>query len=270
MLAQRMARPVPGANRSTVSKTYQLCLRYASNTSFKAEKPESIKTLAIPLGVEKKPAITDNDGVDRRTKEEKKRDFTDMDKNRARREELKREFARSTFAPIYQFRDTGGKIFRGPAIPFNAKEALYMPNLRGHTLDKLETGTWQFIGEKPTVVRLFGSTLAEKQLESYTDGIDFESLGAMLLDVNVPTNFVNEWLVKLSSNKLKQTLKGNYHKYMICRKGITPEVRDSIAAGNPLAGYLYVLDSQGKIRWATAGPAEAGEAETVQSLLVSK
>lgn len=246
---------------------HRLCRQYASKTSFKAEKPESIKTLAVPIGVEKKPSITDNDGVDHRTREEKKRDFTDMDKNRARREELKAEFARSTFAPIYQFRDTGGKIFRGPTLPFSEQEALYMPSIRGLTLNKVETGTWQFLGEKPTVVRIFGSSLAEKQLESYTDEIDFESLGAVLLDVNVPTNFVNEWLVKLSANKLKQALKGNFHKYMICRKGVTPEVRTSIAAGNPLAGYLYVLDSQGKIRWATAGPAEAGEVETVKSLL---
>lgn len=242
---------------------------YASAPTFKAEKPETIKTLAIPIGVKEKPAITDNDGIDHRTKEQKKADFTDMSKNRVRREELKKEFTKSSFSPIYEFRDTGGKIFRGPSRPFGPKESMYMPNFRGITLDKVETGTWQYIGERPTVVRIFGSTLAEKQLDTFTDNIDFEALGITLLDLNIPTNIINEWLVKFSTGKLQQTLKGPFHKYMICRKGVTFEVRDTIAATNNLAGFLYILDKQGKIRWATAGPAEAGELELVTSLLSS-
>lgn len=235
--------------------------------AFKAEKPSAIKRLVYPIGQPEKPLIGENSGVDDRTWKQKKDDFLDMQKNRQRREELKAEFRQSTFQPIYQFRDTGGKFFTSPPEPWNANKARYMPNFVGLTLDKAETSSTTYLGSGLSVVRLFSTTVGQKQVATYTEGLDFEKAGISLLDLNTPTSWVNLKLVQFFSGSIRRSLLGPFHNYLICYKGVSPELRSSIWAANELGGYLYVVDKHLKIRWAASGEATEADRKLFKDVL---
>jgi len=238
------------------------------------EKPEKIKQLLKPLGVLTKPLSMPND--EKKSFQERKADFLDVKKNRIRREELKEEFAKSSFDHIYGMRDTGGKIFTAPPKMFTDDEALYMPNIVGKSLTDTfggETTLLQLLSTKETnIVRMFSSSLGQQQIKEFTKDLDLGHLGVRLVDVNTPTSWVNRLLVKWSKKSIRKSEIGeneDFHKYLIASQTLTPALRKSIGASNILAGYLYVVDVNGKIRWATSGATMADEKQRLLNVLKS-
>jgi ATPase complex subunit ATP10 len=231
---------------------------------FKAEKPETIKLLDRPIGVEKPPSELDNQGIDTRTVEQRRADMQDYDKHLRRREELKQEFAKSSFDAIYRFRDTGGKFWIAPGSYFKSAKALYMPNFFGRTLATFEkSGTTAVLKGKISIVRVFSSHAGEQQTQTFFNG-DVNSVtedGFQIVDVNVPDSFVKEIFVKMFLRKLRNSFAdGSRHaRYFISRAGVTKSLRKSIDADNMYGGYLYLVDRNCKIRWAACGIATPDE-----------
>ncbi|ANB11332.1 Atp10p [Sugiyamaella lignohabitans] len=233
-------------------------------TEFKAEKPEKIKLLDRPIGSTKPPGALDNQGIDTRTAQERKEQMRDYQRHLRRREELKQEFAKSSFEDIYQFRDTGGKFWVAPGAYFKQERSLYLPNFWGRTLATFEkSGSTAVLKDKISIVRVFSSHAGEQQLQTYFDG-DVNTIkedGFQIVDINVPDSFVKEFFVKMFLRKLRKSLpdSSRHARYFISRKGVTPELRQSILAENIYGGYLYLVDGNCKIRWAAAGPATPDE-----------
>lgn len=236
-------------------------------SAFTPEKPGSIRTLLKPIGQETPAVRGENSGNEARSWEEIKTSMMDSKRNRRIREELKKELAKSSYSSIYQFRDTGGKFFRSAPALFAAEEALYMPNFCGQDLSGQKTTLVDLIAQQVCLVRIFTTMVAEKQTSTFLDNINLTESNLRLVDVNVPTNWLNEKLLKWNAGRIRRSLKNDHHYYMISRRGVTPEVRRLIWAENVLGGYLYVVDKQGKIRWAASGTASANELSTLHSII---
>lgn len=63
-------------------------LQSAFNTGSKNNNGSKIAMLNRPIGDEKVPSTTDNTGIDNRTKQQKREDFTNYERHLARRKEL--------------------------------------------------------------------------------------------------------------------------------------------------------------------------------------
>lgn len=241
---------------------------------FQAERPEEIVKLLKPIGLISKPSL--NMVHESKTFKEKREELMDPKKNRVRREELKKELAKSSFEHVYGFRHTGGKIFTAPPFPFDEQSALYMINIKGKLLGSNEIGETtlyhQLSSTSPTLVRLFSSALGQQQIKEFTQGSDLRSLGVKVVDVNIPVNWINRLLVKWFGKKIYRQEVGDsadIHKYLVASEKISPSLRKSIMATNELAGYLYVVDKNGKIRWATSGPVIENEMTEMLNIIKS-
>lgn len=232
--------------------------------SFAPERPQDIKNILKPLGLVNLPKSTTE--IKKKTFKEKKADFLDLQKNRARREELKNEFFKSSFEHIYNFRHTGGKIFHSPKHMFNKESSLYMPNIRGIRIDdntKMSVPLFQLLSKtKPNIIKLFSSVAGKKQIDNYTTGLSSNEVN--MIEINSPTSWMNRFLVKLFSGKIR---KATDSKYLIAEEKLTPEIVEALYAFNDLAGYLYLVDGNAKIRWATSGPPSDEEKQKFQKFL---
>lgn len=237
---------------------------FCRHFAFKAENPAAIKKLLAPIGLKNKPTLL-NGIPNTPTFAERKRDLLDPKKNRLRREELKSELSESRFQPIYEFRDTGGKMFTSPPAVWPSQKALYMPNFSARSLRT--GGDTELIKELPpgraTVVRIFSSDASFKQLQSY---LEYIPENFPIVDVNAPTSWFNGLLVRLFAGKILKTLSPRVN-YLI--GSIPKEDRAALWATNTFGGYLYVVDAKCKVRWAAAGQATSAEGEALRQLVTS-
>lgn len=241
--------------RSALSTLYG-ARHYATKA---ADMPPKISS---PIGLRTPPHTEDNTGVDDRTLKQKKDDMLDYDKNLARRKQIEKELAKGT-EDLRMYRKYEGKFFLAPPAYFRADKALYMPNFWGKTL----TGEWkpttEILRGHVSVVRIFGSVMGEKFVNSFIknsyEGAPKEK-GFQVVDVNVPDSFLKEQLVRLFMPKIRKGLEPEQHgRYFVGRKGITPELRETIWAKNVYGGYVYLVDRHCRIRWAGCGQATEQE-----------
>ena len=66
----------------------------------------------------------------------------------------------------------------------------------------------------------------------------------------------------------KQVDKAEHDKYFIVRHGITEAIRDDIGLLNSKVGYVYLVDSECRIRWAGSGRADKDERQSMFQGLV--
>ena len=162
-----------------------------------------------------------------------------------------------------------GKSFLAPSKLFRADKALYFPNMRGVTLaePRDEQDTTSVLKGKISIVCIFSGTWAERQTTTFfEDNKKLEEVlkaGAGLVqrvDINREENSVKAALIKLFMSSLRKRLAKKQHsRYFLVRRGVTDEMRMDMGILNSQVGYVYLLDSDCKIRW--AGSAEAGPGE---------
>jgi mitochondrial ATPase complex subunit ATP10 len=88
------------------------------------------------------------------------------------------------------------------------------------------------------------------------------------VDVNVQGDWVRQLLVRLFKGRLRRSMPeeqwGRYFMVKLARdvgKGLTEDVRDAMGFLNSQVGYVYLLDTECRIRWAGSGHAWKGEVE---------
>lgn len=159
-----------------------------------------------------------------------------------------------------------GKSFMAPPLLFRADKALFFPNLVGRTLlhasDPLQNTTDVLEGHV-SVVSVFSSAWAEAQVRTFTSGLEDELReGVQRVDVNVETNPLKAWLVRVFVPRIRAGVEeGAWGRYFLVQRGLEEEVRERMAYVNEKVGYVYLVDWDCRIRWAGSG--RAGEEEKV-------
>ena len=93
-------------------------------------------------------------------------------------------------------------------------------------------------------------------------GEGIEGVGLQRVDVNFEEQRLRAGLVWLFLGGLKKMRREEeWARYFVVRKGLGDEVRNHIGFVNGRVGYVYLVDWEGKIRWAASGEAVEGERE---------
>jgi mitochondrial ATPase complex subunit ATP10 len=241
--------------------------------------------LARPLGLPHPPQPGQNSPVDRRTLSEKKADFSSYEKALERRRVLFRQFLRPYFQDWKRMDHYKGKSFVSNERLFKREKALWFPNMWGGTLRKEGDGVdggrdmVYALRGKVSVVGIQSGIWAEEQVATFLGGKEgenpalkgiIESSGGLLqrVDVNVQSDWVRSLLVRLFKGRLRKSMPeehwGRYFMVKLARdvgRGLTEDVRDAMGFLNSQVGYVYLLDTECRIRWAGSGHAWKGEVE---------
>jgi ATPase complex subunit ATP10 len=188
-----------------------------------------------------------------------------------------KQVAKPYFREWSNLRFAEGKTFVSNPRLFKADRALYFPNMRGVTLatpkDPQDTTT-QLRGSI-SVVSLFSSLWAEGQVATFTGPeqnpglVEAIASGGRLVqrvDINLEENKLKAFLVKSFMWRMRQKLPKEQHsRYFLVQKGFEQALKETVGMMNSKVGYVYLVDSECRIRWAGSGPADASELEGLNS-----
>ncbi|KIW32121.1 uncharacterized protein PV07_03691 [Cladophialophora immunda] len=243
--------------------------------------------LARPLGLEHPPRPGQNSPVDNRTLRERHEEFTSYEKALERRRVYLRTFFRPYFQEWRRVDHFKGKSFVSNPRLFKRERALYFPNIWGRTLaadgDGPQGGrdTTPVLMGKISVIAMQSGHWAEEQVDTFVSAKNNPELSKMIeesngrlqrVDINLQGDWVRALLVKMFSGRLRKTIpEERWNKYFMIklprdiRRGLNDEVRDAIGLLNSQVGYVYLVDSSCKIRWAGSGHAWEGEVENLNA-----
>ncbi|KAK9240843.1 ATP10 protein-domain-containing protein [Lipomyces kononenkoae] len=230
--------------------------------------------LIRPIGMMSPPRPTDNTGIDKRTFAQKRADFVDYDKHIERRRELVREFSKSYFSEMHQYKRNMGKEWIAPKMFFRADKALYMPNFYGTTLaSRQATDTTSVLKGHVSIVKIYSSISGERQVNSYFDSPEkavadvHNDEGYQIVDITIPESFVKAWISRLFRYRTKKVVgKSRYDKFFYAQK-LPGQLHLAIGAANRYCGYVYLVDRDCKVRWAAGGYSTAEEKDSMQRCL---
>ena len=244
--------------------------------------------LARPLGLERPPRPGENSPIDTRTLQERRKDFASYDKAMERRRVYLRTFFRPYFQEWRRVDHHKGKSFVSNPRLFKREKALYFPNIWGQTLAKEGDGpdggrdtTPALIG-KLSIIGVQSGRWAEEQVDTFISEKENPELNDLIsrnvrlqrVDINIQGDWMRAMLVRLYANRLRSTMpEERWSRYFTVklprdiRRGLTDETRDAMGLLNTQVGYVYLVDSSCKIRWAGSGHAWDGEVEGLNSAI---
>lgn len=194
-----------------------------------------------------------------------------------RQKELDHDIAHSPFYESKSFENVGGKIFTPPISFFKRDKSKFFPNFLGDTLVGKNENFGALLEGKVNIVRIYstisGDNVSKTYFQSPTDAKvnyleasgneEFTSVhpNTQILDLNMPQTAVKRFFVNISKGNLKKLIPQNRHdKYFILPLKLFPlQVRQELNCDNVCSGYIYLLDLEGRIRWATSGSANEAE-----------
>jgi len=184
-----------------------------------------------------------------------------------------KEFSKSYFQDFSNLRFRKGKTFLANPRIFKAAVSLFFPNFRGTTLasPKILQDTFPVLQGKISVVTITSNLWAKNQVETFVgkqhnpavhEIISQNPQHAQLVEINVEYNPLKAFVQRLFFYRLRKDRPVESHgRYFIVRQGVTDQIRTAIGFVNSKVGYVYLVDADGKIRWAGSALAENGEAD---------
>lgn len=200
-----------------------------------------------------------------------------------RRKILLRTYLRPYFQDWKHVDHWKGKSFVANERLFKKEAALYFPNMFGKTLSEKGDGpqngrdTTPALRGKITVVGIQSGQWAEEQVDTFLGAKENQELQDIIAqgkvqraDINVQDNWLRALFV-FSSKLRKQVPREQWERYFRVKlvrdtgRGITEDIRDAMGFLNSNVGYVYLLDSECRIRWAGSGHAWPGERESLNA-----
>ncbi|KAK7969225.1 ATPase assembly factor ATP10- mitochondria [Apiospora saccharicola] len=191
---------------------------------------------------------------------------------------MKEKFRRPYFRDWGNLQFHKGKTFYPPPRPFKGDVSLYFPNLYGRTLLKgkgsPERDTTPTLVGKTSIISVFSGTWAENQVKSFVGALQNPALAELFeenrdiaqhVNVNVEEDRLKHMLIRLFLGGIRQQVgEANWSKYFIIKNPLSDEIRENVGLLNGKVGYVYLVDSLCRIRWAGSGEANDEEREGVR------
>ncbi|KAJ9607851.1 Mitochondrial ATPase complex subunit atp10 [Cladophialophora chaetospira] len=249
--------------------------------------------LARPLGLQQPPRQGENSPLDVRTLRERHQEFTSYEKALERRRVYLRTFFRPYFQEWRRMDHHKGKSFVSSPRLFRRDKALYLPNIWGQTLAEEGDGsnggrdTTPLLLGKVSILSMQANAWAEEMVASFIGEKSNPDLTTLMeqnkgrlqrVDVNIQGDWMRALIVRFFTRRLRKLIpQERWSRYFMIklprdiRRGLTDETRDAMGMLNSQVGYVYLIDSSCKIRWAGSGYAWEGEVDglnaAVQRLL---
>ncbi|KAF9548734.1 Mitochondrial ATPase complex subunit atp10 [Mortierella hygrophila] len=198
-------------------------------------------------------------------------DWTDEKKNLEKRKELLHDFQSGYFAEFSELSKTGSKLWKATSNMINADKALYMPNIIGTSLKTSEpVELVDLLRGKISLMAISGTRFGEEHTESYMTPFlkrwpmtVANNSKVQLVELNIQENPLKAGLVRMMVPFVKKTIPEERHEnYMLHYKSIK-HLKDPLSMQNSYLGYVFLVDSNCKIRWGAHGPATEAEVKTL-------
>lgn len=158
---------------------------------------------------------------------------------------------------------------------FKSAAALYFPNLRGITLANPSTAQDVVVRlrGKISVVTVASNLWAKEQVDTFVNAAEVKALisahssdgdGDLVqrVEITVEPSRLRFWLQRAFFGRLRRDRPAKWHdNYFIVTDPPSHLVKESIGLMNAKVGYVYLVDEEGKIRWAGSATAEPDEVE---------
>lgn len=145
--------------------------------------------------------------------------------------------------------------------------SLWFPNFWGRDLEGERANSIGLLKGRIGVVAIYSRTWAERQVETFVDeevkNIIRNSGGRVqLLELNIEEGRLFRGVLWAFRGSIREKRKETWQRYLLLR-GIKEHVREILGLMNHKAGYVYLVDEEGKIRWAGSGDALPAEKEAL-------
>ncbi|CAN3499238.1 mitochondrial ATPase complex subunit Atp10p [Diutina catenulata] len=186
-----------------------------------------------------------------------------------RQKKLDHEIAHSPFYESKSFRNVNGKIFTPPVSWFKQTVSKFFPDYYGSTLVG-PTSLFDVLGPV-NIVRVYSTVSGENCVntwfkdflegENYHNKFKEQYPEAQVIDINIPQNWLKGFIINMSKGHIRRTLPHDrWDRYFVLPEHVFPyDIREKLKCDNMCSGYVYLLDHEGRIRWATSGYASDDE-----------
>lgn len=190
------------------------------------------------------------------------------------RRQLDHDIQHSPFYESKSFSNLEGKIFTPPVSYFKQDKSKYFPNIISTALLGSRVELFDLFKDKVSIVRVFSTVSGENCTKTFLGDylnkngekeLQNKYPSAQIVDLCVPQSRVKGFFTQIAAGSLRRGLSVERQgMYFILPYGtFDADTRRILKCDNSCSGYLYVVDEQGKIRWATSGNATEEETETL-------
>jgi len=210
---------------------------------------------------------------------------------RTRVEAIQKDLAYGGMYDFHVYTRTKGRLFEAPMSYFRRDKALYFPNFRAKSLSGKRMDIMDALDKaKLSILRVYSTDAGYEMTNDYfkiknsNDNYMSETginvfkqeypnvqILELVLSENASKHFIHTFVTP--GKLLQQRPKEQHDKYLIARRDtvLSRDDREKLLLTNAYSGYIYIVDSSYKIRWAGSGwPTDAeveGLWKSVRNLL---
>ncbi|TID29955.1 hypothetical protein CANINC_001466 [Pichia inconspicua] len=192
---------------------------------------------------------------------------------RTRVEAIQKDLAYGGMYDFHVYTKTKGRLFEAPISFFRRDKALYFPNFRVKSLTGKRMDLMDALDQaKVSIVRVYSTDAGFEMTNDYfkikdsqdnymsetgLEVLNQEYPGAQIIEVvlseNASKHFIHTFVTP--GKLLQQRPKAQHDKHLIARRDtvLSRDDREKLLLTNAYSGYIYIVDSSYKIRWAGSG-----------------
>ncbi|TFK72087.1 hypothetical protein BDN72DRAFT_763905 [Pluteus cervinus] len=235
-------------------------------------KNNVLPPLSRPLGVRERPTTLV------KTRTDRLKELMDTDVRMAQRRHLCgrvlmvvriKEASKGYFHDMNMTRKHGGKTWIAPKVLIREDKALYLPNVKGKSIDNGTTkDTTTTCYGRVTVLAMLGTKISEIHAKGFIEPTYNRYHNHPLfqyVQINIQENLLKSMLVNLFSTTLRASVPQELQpNYWVSSQNME-YVRDALGMTNSKVGYVYLVDENLKIRWGASADATMEETQALEA-----